>query len=60
MSCDAKKGFWLDNGRCRVPRLSTSCKKRNLKPILQEKLKDWKKLVEKFPTSSQRNFSYNH
>jgi hypothetical protein len=52
MSCDAKKVFGLDNGRRRAPCLPTSCKKRNYKPILQQKIKDWKKVVENFPTSS--------
>jgi len=29
------------------------------KPILQEKLKGWKEVVEKFPTSSSTNFIRN-
>jgi len=37
LSFPGKKVFWLDSGRRHASRLPTYCKKRNSKPILQEK-----------------------
>ena len=54
-----KCSFWLANGRHHASRQPTCCKKLNLNPVLEEKRRDCKQVVEKFPTSSTRNFSYN-